>query len=72
MTFVNGELQARFMTRVRGLGHADLRGGEPAWRDPFTNQAGNGREPHTQVVSAIERIWVSIAVAVATSHTQLQ
>jgi hypothetical protein len=31
--------------------HADRREGEPAWRNPVANQAFNGADPHTKVVS---------------------
>jgi hypothetical protein len=31
--------------------------GEPAWRNPAANQAFDGFNPHTKVVSATEQIW---------------
>jgi|SRR5271166_7190159 len=36
--------------------HGHRRVGEPAWRNPVVNQAFNGFDPHTKVVSATERI----------------
>jgi len=36
--------------------HGHRRVGEPAWRNPVANQAFNGFNPHTKVVSATERI----------------
>ena len=48
---------------------ADRREGEPAWRNPVANQAFDGFDPHTKVVSVTEQIW-SLLVARAVSKSK--